>query len=55
MPPTLADIGYALAFALILGGIVLFVLVYVDRRHHADDVDRPWSDFTRWGRKRFPG
>ena len=52
--PTPLHILYAVLFGLACGGLgALWVAVYVDRRYHADDDQ--WANFTRWGRKRFPG
>jgi hypothetical protein len=56
MAPTPLHILYAVLFGLACGGLgALWVAVYGERRHHADDPERQWSNFTRWGRKRFPG
>jgi hypothetical protein len=54
MAPTPLHILYAVLFGLACGGLgALWVAVYVDRRHHADDDE--WNQFTRWGKRRFPG
>jgi hypothetical protein len=53
MSPTPLHILYAVLFGLACGGLGALWVIYGERRHHADDDQ--WAQFTRWGRKRFPG